>query len=539
MMRSSKRSSRIVLAASFLILSLALTSGPARAQSDPVVAGAVQVTSNPDPVRAHSSPQIARNPQTGELVVAEADVRGDRGCAVHLSVDDGRSWTVGGNPMVEPFTDCTIGAEWGTYFNVFFDAEGVLYLPFAANDPRDFDAAEDSSERRGGNDRKFVPRNLFLARSTDSGRTFDTTTVYEAPDGNPALGYAYGVMGAVDPTDPDQVYVTWAQGDFVDPSDKTSAVIATSEDGGRSFAPPVDITDERGSEQAWLAVDSKGTLHAVWWSLDFGSGMSIFERGPDDEPLPLVHSRSSDGGRTWVHSDIDGGNQEYTRHPVVVADAGSEALYVVWFGNPVAANLALKDAGQDITDIFVRASTDGGETWGERVTVNEDPENRTNQAHPGAAVAPNGRLDVAWYDFRFSPRPPDNWSDDAGVQDVFYASSADQGRTFGRNVRVTDRQIDRAIGVWSNNIGSAAPVGVAPTDGAAHLVWQDSRNGTPETQAEDVYAATVLLEDAEDANATSGRLPSWALLSAGAALGAGLAMVAALAVASRRSRRVV
>lgn len=178
-------------------------------------------------------------------------------------------------------------------------------------------------------------------------------------------------MGAVDPIDPNRVYVTWAQGDFVDPSDKTSAVVAASEDGGRSFAPPVDITDERGSEQAWLAVDSEGALHAVWWSLDFGSGLSIFARGPDDQPLPLVHSRSDDGGQTWVHNDIDPGNQEYTRHPVIVADLGSQAMYVVWFGNPEAENLVLKDDGRDITDVFVRATTDGGESWGERVTVNE------------------------------------------------------------------------------------------------------------------------------------------------------------------------
>ncbi len=38
----------------------------------------------------------------------------------------------------------------------------------------------------------------------------------------------------------------------------------------------------------------------------------------------------------------------------------------------------------------------------------------------------------------------------AGMQDVFYASSIDQGRTFGRNVRVTDR----SIGVYARAIGT-------------------------------------------------------------------------------------
>jgi hypothetical protein len=506
---------------------------PVRAATDELVAtNAVQVTSNPDPVRAHSSPQVAHNPETRELVVVEADVRGDRSCSVHISVDGGRSWFPGGEVMVEPFTDCTIGAEWGTYFNVFFDAEGTLYVPFAANDPRLFDSSEDSSELRGGQDRKFVPRNLFLAKSDDGGRTFQTTTVYEAPAGNPALGFAYGVMGAVDPTDADRVYVTWAQGDFLDPTDKTSAVLAASSDGGRTFLPPVDITDERGSEQAWITVDREGTLHAAWWSLGFDSGKSIFERGPDDEPLAMVHSRSTGQGRTWSHRDIEPGTSEYTRHPVLLADPNSSALYVVWFGNPEPNNLPLKDEGKDITDIFVRASLDGGEKWGERLTVNEDIGNKTNQAHPGASIAPDGRLDIAWYDFRSSPRPADNWSDDTGIQDVYYASSNDQGQTFSSGVRITDRSIDRSIGVWSNNIGSAAPVGVASTEDAVYFAWQDTRNGNPIAQAEDVYFSSAKLEGGATVDIGS-TTPRWPLIAAGVAIGMGIAMASVWAFARR------
>ncbi len=216
-----------------LCLLVLLAPAPVAAQARaPVVTAATQVTVNPAPVRAHSSPQIARNPGTGELVVAEADVRGSRSCAVHISVDDGRSWFLGGNPMSEPFTDCTIGAAWGTYFTVVFDRDGTLYIPFAANDPTLFG----STTATGGNGRKFVPRHLFLARSTDGGRTFTTTKVYDAPAGDPARGYAYGVMGAVHPDDPSKVYVTWAQGDFLSRAAKTRAVVAASSDGGRTFS---------------------------------------------------------------------------------------------------------------------------------------------------------------------------------------------------------------------------------------------------------------------------------------------------------------
>lgn len=67
------------------------------------------------------------------------------------------------------------------------------------------------------------------------------------------------------------------------------------------------------------------------------------------------------------------------------------------------------------------------------------------------------------------PRPTTNWSDDNGVQDVFYASSSDGGQSYGPNIVGTDRCIDRSIGVWSNNVGSAAPVGMDSTDDAVYV----------------------------------------------------------------------
>ena len=64
---------------------------------DAVVTAAVQVTANPNPVRAHATPLLARNPKNCELVIAEVDVRGSRECAVHISTNDGRSWFRGGD----------------------------------------------------------------------------------------------------------------------------------------------------------------------------------------------------------------------------------------------------------------------------------------------------------------------------------------------------------------------------------------------------------------------------------------------------------
>jgi hypothetical protein len=40
---------------------------------------------------------------------------------------------------------------------------------------------------------------------------------------------------------------------------------------------------------------------------------------------------------------------------------------------------------------------------------------------------------------------------------------------------------------WGNNIDSHHNVGVAATGNATYFAWQDSRNGDPVAQAEDIY----------------------------------------------------
>lgn len=109
------------------------------------------------------------------------------------------------------------------------------------------------------------------------------------------------------------------------------------------------------------------------------------------------------------------------------------------------------------------------------------------QFHPNVSVAPNGRVDVAWYDGRLSPKePPAAGDDESGFQDVFYTSSSDKGATFGPNRRITDRSIDRSIGVYSNNVDSKTNVGITSTDDQVYFAWQDSRNADRELQPEDV-----------------------------------------------------
>lgn len=107
--------------------------------------------------------------------------------------------------------------------------------------------------------------------------------------------------------------------------------------------------------------------------------------------------------------------------------------------------------------------------------------------NPNVSVAPNGRVDVAWWD----------WRDGAAVygNDVYYTYSSDDGDTWASNVRVTDQSIDRRIGYWGNNADMRSRPGIASTDQVARLAWSDTRLAAQGANTQDIFAAAVQLDE--------------------------------------------
>ena len=477
--------------------------------------GAVQVTNDPAPLRSHSSPQIAVNPKTGELVVVESDVRGNRACAVHISTDRGRSWFPGGDPMTKPFNDCGFYAEYGPLAHMAFANDGTLYMTFVASDFLN-------------RVRNATPRHVFLARSSDSGRTFSTSRVFDAPDGNQDRGLNKGALVAVDPTNPQRVYVGWRQGVFAaDAKEKLKSVVAASADGGRTFGGPVDLSDDRGADFPALAVDKAGTVHAVYW---VRTGLP-----PNPvPPRPIVYRQSTDQGKTWSQPvDIDPGNVGAGHPPLLAGDPKTSDIYMVWNANVEVQN-TMPGYNGDL-DLFLRVSHDAGKTWSDRMVLSDETV-KANQYEPGIAIAPNGTVHVAWYDFRHSPTDmlvSTGHSGDTGISDVYYTSSSDHGTTWAPPIRVNDRGIDRSKGVWSNNIDSKFNVGVAATDKEAFFAWQDTRNALGETGSEDIYTSSVPLAPETVGDSDSG-IPGWTLFLTGL-FGLGLGVVVAWLLFRRQS----
>ena len=536
MIRRYRRLCLTWIALAALTASLTTGAGAQEALLDePAVTAAVQVTGNADAARAHSTPQIARNPVTGELVIAEAEVRTKKTCDIHISVDDGRSWFDGGSPMTKPFTDCTLQATNGPYITLQFTPGGTLFASFFANDPKYV----------GQLNRSEIPRHIFVARSDDSGRTWSTSMAHEGKEGDPGVGGSRRAQLSVDTNNPQHVYVGWQKGGFTTPAPGAArkGMISVSHDRGRSFGPPLELSDARGGGQPRTAVDSKGVVHAVFAADTFGT-----PTGDAAPPRPIVYRRSIDQGRTWsAGQEIDPGNVgfSFNRRQLIAVDPVSDALFITWAGNPnprarrPPTNEPSTPAFDD-REIMFRSSTDGGNTWSPSKMVNDDaPTPNVQHYNPGISVAPNGRVDLAWYDFRNSPTPEFEGpgGNAGGMNDIYAASSFDRGGSFTKNVRVSDRIIDRNIGVWSNNAHSQTSVAVTSSDTTTYVAWQDSRNGNAVTNVEDIYFAAV--QHARPVAAGAGDdeddVPGWVVVASAAAVGMGVTVLLALFLSRRRS----
>ncbi len=166
-------------------------------------------------------------------------------------------------------------------------------------------------------------------------------------------------------------------------------------------------------------------------------------------------------------------------------------------------------------------STDGGGTWSKPVKLDDPtaPADRGDEFYPNVAVAPNGRVDVAWHDFRndpIGPRQVGNFYRGERYWDVYYSSSNDAGATWSKNTRVTHTSIDGKEGATFNNIDTRGAIGLASTDASAYVAWSDTRATQGVGDAEDVYFTRIRYA-AQPALGTASGHSGWVWASLGAA----------------------
>ncbi|HEV2724073.1 MAG TPA: hypothetical protein VGV10_05525, partial [Thermoleophilaceae bacterium] len=273
------------------------------------------------------------------------------------------------------------------------------------------------------------------------------------------------------------------------------------------------------------AVGPDGELYVLY--LDLGEDRLDYEGGhrgrggpPYDGRWQLVLARSTNRGVSWRESVVEDSLVPTERFiaftppfPTIAVDG--KRVYAAF------QNGRLGDADVDLWSL-----PPGESSWKGPVRVNDTRRrDGTSQYLPKLGVAPDGRLDVVYFDRR----------DDRSnlLNDVSLQSSFDEGESFRRRIKLSDQAFSSRIGFGSErgmaDLGSR--LGLVSTNTVAYSVWPDTRAGTRRSGKQDIARGVVGVTDPE-------RLPSWleSLLRYG---GIALILLGAtvLALTLARSRR--
>lgn len=387
----------------------------------------------------------------------------------YWSTDGGRTW---GNALVQGHPGDTRPSALAKFRCssdpvLAFGPDGTAYYVGLAAEPTPEEAAQ-ALGRLGG-----AASAIWVAASRDGGASYEAPVLVHECQAPACFDDKEWV--AVDPRD-GTLYVTWALiAPLATPGDAFGVatahiVVSRSLDGGNTWSPPLAVSPPLEgnvfNQGNTPAVGPGGEVYVTW--IDFGTSRLFFTSSRDKgqvwspprairsiEALPASLPNSEFRTPTLTSMAVD-----HSRGPA------RGTVYIAW-----------PDAGAGNGDILLMRSADGGATWSEPVRVNDDT-GSADQFFPSVAVAPNGRVDVVFYDRRDDPANK--------LLTLYYAFSVDGGQTF-ENVRVGDVLFDGDLGFHQ----SGAPflgdyLGVASTNDTAHAFWADTRHG-----ASDVFTAAI------------------------------------------------
>lgn len=545
-------------------LCLLVAQGASFAQSAPIgLTTPVQATKNDlNPGRLYSPPEFAVDPEDNMRVLAAVADHRSRRCHVLRSTDGGQSWNMlEASPALASFPFCGHG-QGGVYqTRMAFGRNGTVYLAMNAWDN------QDGARRTGA---------IVVARSNDLGDTWETTMVYNARgtsgDDEQLIRPFHSFAVDTETGNDDVVYVAFGinmTGRSAPNAEPIRPVVAISRDGGRTFAEPKNLAEgifdtPELRQQAISAVtttvpapgasttstttppaNSKAAQPNQAANFGGSNNRSSMVTGVDGDgkvyvswltgsanvtpapPPARMMSTSTDGGQTWnTIVAMPPGYEVPSRPAMAVTKEG--AVHLVYGRNP---NPDIAGGGE----VYHRASTDGGKTWSEEVKMSDDRDaDMFGQFFPNLSVAPNGRLDAVWWDTRSDPGTRSN--------DLYYAYSEDDGRTWSPNRRITDRSVDRRLGVWGANYDINSSPAVASTNALAIFGWDDTRNtdaaysenqrDDPGGGLSDMYTAVAQFEVVGAANNDTARIVLAAVVGL---LVVGLILLGVAVAAKRRN----
>jgi hypothetical protein len=199
---------------------------------------------------------------------------------------------------------------------------------------------------------------------------------------------------------------------------------------------PTTTLRPQGGRNPTLAVDPwHGTVYLAW-----AQHAPAAQDSTEDPALHVLLARSEDGGRTFsepvsVHARTDR-VASYTVSPTQVAVGPQGTVYVLYLHRDPTFRAPGWDWGR--TSLRLTRSEDGGKTFSEPVTVGHEATEgivTSTDMHYLFAAA-DGRVYIAWLDFRESLMPAANLPGGKPTTQLRVARSEDGGRTFAPSVLV-------------------------------------------------------------------------------------------------------
>ena len=489
-MKKSSRQIALILAASCLVLLLALAGGTSTGTPAQVAktSGAQQtrifvgpdILASRDGDFAHVEMTVAASPRSASDLLAASIVfaspEGAVGVRPYVSHDGGFRWN-DGSPQGQSET---VGAD----PQVGYGVSGTAYFMYMA--------MPDTS----------APPLLSFYRSSDAGKTWEkpallgaSTDAYDHPQ--LAVDQSFGRFAG-------RVYVS-VLGGAKFPEYRIG--VFRSDDDGRSFVGPVPAASGGGKigiSNSNLMVLSDGSLVVPYCDFSFDQKK---QHGTD--PSNCFSVISNDGGisfsspRPVASRTTSKDSPRLGTFPQFAADStGGEykdRLYAIW-----------DDFRNGRTKVAFSYSADRGVTWSASTIDPSAPENAI-QFQPAIAVNKDGVVGVIWFDTR--NLPDDDYN-------VYFAVSENGGKSFLPSVRLNSEVCHRkgagnmrlSPTTWkpSANISMGKDTSARMTllspmsryaaggdyiglaadlDGTFHPVWPDSRSGTFQ-----VYTAQVRLQ---------------------------------------------
>lgn len=245
------------------------------------------------------------------------------------------------------------------------------------------------------------------------------------------------------PDAPQQLHAAWQEIVFTPGGSHGGEIFfARSDDGGRSFSPPVNLSRSKGG-------DGKGRINRNVWhngSFDLVAGPGgVIHAAWTEYDGALWHSRSADGGRTFAPPQPVAGDGRRPARAPSLALGPDGTVYLAW------------TVGEDPgADIHLSVSTDHGASFAAPRAV---APSRGYSDAPKLAVDGAGVLHLAYAE---SPGGP------FGSAHVRHARSSDGGRTF-------EPPRDISASMPAGTIGGSYPS--LALGGAGHVIvtWELAR----------------------------------------------------------------